>query len=93
VCPNSRQRVGDGNEIDFDVHGRNTALRGAEPAPTNLPRSIKPKLRQREREKGACVDGTELIEVPDPSTPSPLSQVLREEQLEVGEQLIRLPGK
>ena len=40
------------------------------------------------------MDGTELIEVPDHSTPSPLSQVLRrEEQLEVGEQLIRLPGK
>lgn len=47
------------------------------------------KLRQRKREKGACVDGTELIEVPDHSTPSPLSQVLRrEEKLQVGEQLI-----
>jgi hypothetical protein len=36
VCPHSR-----GNEIDFDVHGRNTAQRRAEPASTNLPRSIK----------------------------------------------------
>jgi DNA-directed RNA polymerase specialized sigma24 family protein len=43
------------------------------------------KLLQRKREKGACVDGTDLIEVPDHSTPSLLSQVLRrEEQLEVG---------
>ena len=52
------------------------------------------KLRQRKGEKGACVDGTDLSEVPDYSTPSPLSQVLRrEEQLEVREQLIRLPEK
>ena len=40
VCPNSRQRVGDGNEIDFDVHGRNTALRGAEPASTTCPEAL-----------------------------------------------------
>jgi RNA polymerase sigma-70 factor (ECF subfamily) len=52
------------------------------------------KLRQRKREKGACVDGTDPSEVPDHSTPSPLSQVLRrEEQLEVRGQLIRLPEK
>jgi len=52
------------------------------------------KLRQRKREKGACVDGTDLSDVPDYSTPSPLSQVLRrEERLEVREQLIRLPEK
>jgi RNA polymerase sigma-70 factor (ECF subfamily) len=155
MCPNSRQRAGDGNEIDFDVHGRNGVLRGAEPAPTNLPRSIEhnlhdsyrhvlrvcrrffwqpedaedaaaevflklhrvletrdealplrpwvskvtgrhciDKLRQRKREKGACVDGTDPSEVPDHSTPSPLSQVLRrEKQLEVRGQLIRLPEK
>ena len=52
------------------------------------------KLRQRKREKGACVDGTDLSDVPDYSTPSPLSQVLRrEERLEVREQLILLPEK
>jgi len=52
------------------------------------------KLRRRKREKGACVDGADLSEVPDYSTPSPLSQVLRrEERLEVREQLIRLPEK
>jgi RNA polymerase sigma-70 factor (ECF subfamily) len=52
------------------------------------------KLRRRKREKGSCVDGTDLSEVPDHSTPSPLSQVLRrEERLEVREQLIRLPEK
>jgi len=52
------------------------------------------KLRQRKREKGSCVDGADLSEVPDYSTPSPLFQVLRrEEQLEVREQLIRLPEK
>ena len=52
------------------------------------------KLRRRKREKGACVDGADVSEVPDYSTPSPLSQVLRrEERLEVREQLIRLPEK
>jgi RNA polymerase sigma-70 factor, ECF subfamily len=52
------------------------------------------RLRQRKREKGARVDGANLSEVPDYSTPSPLSQVLRrEEQREVREQLIRLPEK
>src|SRR5216684_3885305 len=52
------------------------------------------KLRRRKREKASCVDGADLSEVPDYSSPSPLSQVLRrEEQLEVREQLIRLPEK
>jgi RNA polymerase sigma-70 factor (ECF subfamily) len=52
------------------------------------------KLRRRKREKDSCVDGADLSEVPDYSTPSPLSQVLRrEEGLEVREQLIRLPKK
>jgi len=51
-------------------------------------------LRQRKREKCSCVDGADLSEVPDYSTPSPLSQVLRkEERFEVREQLIRLPEK
>jgi RNA polymerase sigma-70 factor (ECF subfamily) len=40
------------------------------------------------------VDGADLSEVPDNSTPSPLSQVLRREKgLEVREELIRLPKK
>ena len=52
------------------------------------------KLRRRKREKASCVDVANLSEVPDYSTPSPLSQVLRrEERLEVREQLIRLPKK
>ncbi len=52
------------------------------------------KLRQRKREKSSRVDGTDLSEVPDHSTPSPLSRVLRrEEQRQVREQLIRLPEK
>ena len=52
------------------------------------------KLRRRHREKGSRVDGADLSEVPDYSTLSPLSQVLRsEERLEVREQLIRLPKK
>ncbi len=52
------------------------------------------KLRRRKREKGSCVDGADLSEMADYSTPSPLSQVLRrEERLEVREQLIRLPKK
>jgi RNA polymerase sigma-70 factor (ECF subfamily) len=50
------------------------------------------KLRQRKREKGSRANGAYFSDVPDYSTPSPLSQVLRsEEQLEVREQLIRLP--
>ena len=52
------------------------------------------KLRRGKREKGSRVDGADLSEVPDDSTPSPLSQVLRrEERLEIREQLIRLPEK
>ena len=51
------------------------------------------KLRRRKREQVSHADGY-LSDVPDNSTPSPLSQVLRsEEQLEVREQLIRLPKK
>ena len=52
------------------------------------------KLRRRKRENGSCVDGADLNEVPDYSTLSPLSQILRrEERREVREQLIRLPEK
>ena len=52
------------------------------------------KLRRRKLEKGSGTDRAYLSDVPDYSTPSPLSQVLRnEEQLEVREQLIRLPKK
>jgi RNA polymerase sigma-70 factor, ECF subfamily len=51
-------------------------------------------LRRGKREKGSRVDGADLSGVPDYLTPSPLSQVLRnEEQLEVREQLTRLPEK
>jgi len=51
-------------------------------------------LRRRKREKDSRVDGADLSTVPDYSTPSPLTQVLRgEEGLEVREQLIRLPEK
>ena len=52
------------------------------------------KLRRGKREKDSCMDGADVSEVPDYSTPSPLSQVLRKEEwLEVREQLIRLPKK
>ena len=52
------------------------------------------KLRRGKREKGSRVDEADLSELPDSSTPSPLSQVLRkEESLEVREHLIRLPNK
>jgi RNA polymerase sigma-70 factor (ECF subfamily) len=52
------------------------------------------KLRRRKRENDSCVNGADVSEVPDYSTLSPLSQVLRrEERLEVREQLIRLPKK
>jgi RNA polymerase sigma-70 factor (ECF subfamily) len=52
------------------------------------------KLRRGKREKGSRVDEADLGEIPDDSTPSPLSQVLRrEERLEIREQLIRLPEK
>jgi RNA polymerase sigma-70 factor, ECF subfamily len=50
------------------------------------------KLRQRKREKSCCSDGIDVREVPDDLTPSPLSQFLsREKQLQVMEQLNRLP--
>jgi RNA polymerase sigma-70 factor (ECF subfamily) len=50
------------------------------------------KLRRRKCEKRSCVACTDVSEVPDHATPSPLSQVLRnEEQRQVREQLIRLP--
>jgi RNA polymerase sigma-70 factor, ECF subfamily len=52
------------------------------------------KLRRRKLERGSGEDRAYVSDVPDYSTPSPLSQVLRsEEQLEVREQLIRLPQK
>ena len=52
------------------------------------------KLRRGKREKCSRVNGADLSEVPDYSTPSPLSQVLRnEDRIEVREQLIRLPEK
>jgi len=52
------------------------------------------KLRRKKRELNSCVGGTDLTEVPDNSTPSPLSQILRsEERRQVREQLIRLPEK
>ena len=52
------------------------------------------KLRRGKREKGSRVDEADLSEIPDDSTPSPLSQILRrEERLEIREQLIRLPEK
>jgi RNA polymerase sigma-70 factor (ECF subfamily) len=50
------------------------------------------KLRRRKREKYSCVDGNDLCVVPDPVTPSPLSQVLHnEEKRKVREQLNLLP--
>lgn len=52
------------------------------------------KLRRRKRELNSCVGETDVTEVPDHSTPSPLSQILRrEEHRQVREQLIRLPKK
>ena len=50
------------------------------------------KLRRRKREKCSFVAGNDLCAVPDVSTPSPLSQVLRKEaKRHVREQLNRLP--
>jgi RNA polymerase sigma-70 factor, ECF subfamily len=50
------------------------------------------KLRRRKREKCSAVAGEVLCAVPDLSTPSPLSQVLRKEaKRELREQLNRLP--
>jgi RNA polymerase sigma-70 factor (ECF subfamily) len=52
------------------------------------------KLRRRKRELNSRVGEADLTEVPDNSTPSPLSQILRrEEHRQVREQLIRLPEK
>jgi RNA polymerase sigma-70 factor, ECF subfamily len=52
------------------------------------------KLRRRKRESHSCIGATGLTEVPDNSTPSPLSEILRREQnRQVREQLIRLPEK
>lgn len=51
------------------------------------------KLRQRRSEKRLCLAGIDVSEVPDHDTPSPLSQILsNEEQRQVREQLIRMPG-
>jgi RNA polymerase sigma factor (sigma-70 family) len=50
------------------------------------------KLRRRKREKCSVVAGNDLCLVPDSSTPSPLSQVLRKEaKKHVREELSRLP--
>ncbi len=50
------------------------------------------KLRRRKREKCSAVDGNELCAVPDISSPSPLTQVLRKEaKRKVREELNRLP--
>jgi RNA polymerase sigma-70 factor (ECF subfamily) len=50
------------------------------------------KLRRRKREKSSLIEKEDLCAVPDVSTPSPLSQVLRKEaKTELTEQLNRLP--
>jgi RNA polymerase sigma-70 factor, ECF subfamily len=50
------------------------------------------KLRQRKLEKHSCVAGIDVSAVIDSSTPSALSQILREEeQWQLREQLLRLP--
>ena len=50
------------------------------------------KLRRRKREKSSTVEGKDLGAVPDDSTPSPLSQILRKEaNHQLREQLNRLP--
>jgi RNA polymerase sigma-70 factor, ECF subfamily len=50
------------------------------------------KLRRRKREKCSTIAGMDLCAVPDVSTPSPLSQVLRKEaKRELREELNRLP--
>ena len=59
-------------------------------------RDLRPplELRQGKREKSSRVNVADLTGLPDYSTASPLSQVLRnEENLEVRQQLIRLPKK
>jgi RNA polymerase sigma-70 factor, ECF subfamily len=50
------------------------------------------KLRRKKREKTSLVDGEVLCAVPDVATPSPLSQILRDEaKRQVREELNRLP--
>lgn len=50
------------------------------------------KLRRKKRERRHCIKEDEMAALPDVSTPSPLSQVLRdEEQRQVREELRRLP--
>jgi RNA polymerase sigma-70 factor, ECF subfamily len=50
------------------------------------------KLRRKKREKTSLVEGDILSAVPDVSTPSPLSQILRDEaKRQVREELNRLP--
>jgi RNA polymerase sigma-70 factor (ECF subfamily) len=50
------------------------------------------KLRRRKREKCSIVAGQDLSRVPDASTPSPLSQLLRQEaKRHIREELNRLP--
>lgn len=52
------------------------------------------KLRRRKREKNSTVSGMDLGAVPDDSTPSSLSQVLRKEtERQLREQLNRLPNR
>jgi len=49
-------------------------------------------LRRRKREKGAVIGGIDLCSIPDLSTPSALSQILRKEaKKQVREELHRLP--
>jgi RNA polymerase sigma-70 factor, ECF subfamily len=52
------------------------------------------KLRQKKREKSSSLEEIDLSAFADHSTPSPLSQVLRQdEQRQLREQLTRLPAK
>lgn len=52
------------------------------------------KLRRRKREKNSTVSGKDLGAVPDDLTPSPLSQILRNEaNRQLREQLNRLPQR
>lgn len=52
------------------------------------------RLRRRKNEKNASVEGVELSNIVDRSSPSPLSQILhKDQQRHVREQLIRLPEK
>ena len=52
------------------------------------------KLRRRKREKNSTVSGIDLGAVPDDSTLSPLSQILRKEaNRQLWEQLNRLPNR